>query len=56
VSYLPPVDDDDAERSLDRFQELTEQTPCYRSKKKGYTVKFVPLIDAMLTVVLLCAT
>ena len=50
---LPPFGHDGTERRIERPQDPTEQTRCYRGKKKCHPVKNVLLINAMLTILFL---
>ena len=47
---------DGTERRIERPQHPTEQTRCYRGKKKCHTVKNLRLINAVLTILFLSST
>jgi hypothetical protein len=53
---IPPFGHDGTERRIERPQDATEQTRCYRGKKKSHTVKNVLLINAALTILFLSET
>jgi DDE superfamily endonuclease len=53
---LPSFGHDGTERRIERPQDPTEQTRCYRGKKRCRTVKNVLLINAALTILFLSET
>ena len=55
-AHFPPCGHDGTERRIERPQNPTEQTRCYRGKKTCHTVKNVLLINAALIILFLSDT